>query len=134
MAQTESLTKEGYGELGKLEAGEAASGFKSVVCIKTSCTADEDQTYAGITKATESGFTIVDADTVASVQTTNPNDTVQVDHVFTAGADLACLGFACCNDEDDVAFLVCCFAAVLNLATATSDTLTIQAKVQNKAD
>lgn len=134
MAQSEALTNEGFGELGKLMSGEGASAFKKVVGIKTSCTANASQTFAGINKATESGFTLVNAASVASVQTTVANDTTQVDHVFTAGADLTIYGFGVCNDEGDVLFGLCCFAAAIPMQSATSDQLTIQMKVQNKAD
>jgi len=50
MAQTDSLCSQGYTEIGKLMAGEAATVPSKIVLIKTSCTADADQTYAGITK------------------------------------------------------------------------------------
>lgn len=130
MAQTQSPTNEGYGELGKLGAGEAATGFKSVCCLKTSCTADESQTSAGVTKCTESGLTLADADTVSSVQTTVADDTVQVDHVFTAGEAATVKGFGVWNDDDDVLYAVCCFAA--DISVESSDTLTVQMKAQFK--
>jgi hypothetical protein len=130
MGQTQSPTSEGYGELGKFLAGEAATKMKSVCCVKTACTADEDQTAAGITKATESGFTIADAKTVASAKTTVTADTVQLDHVFTAGEAATIKGFGWFNDDDDVLYGICCFAA--DLTFATSDTLTVQAKNQFK--
>jgi hypothetical protein len=130
MAQTESPTNEGYGELGKLAAGESASKVKSVCCLKTSCTADETQTSSGVTKSTESGLTLVDATTVKSVKTTVDNDTVQVDHVFTAGASATVKGFGVWNDDDDVLYSLCCFAA--DVVMASSDTLTVQMKMQFK--
>ena len=130
MAQTQSPTNEGYGEFGKLGAGEAASAVKSVVCIKTSCTADESQTAAGITKSEDTGLDLVNADTVASAKTTVNNDTIQVDHKFTAAIGDTLKGFAVLNDDDDVVFMVCCFAA--DVVLAASDTLTVQAKMQFK--
>ncbi len=130
MAQTQSPTNEGYGELGKLIAEEAATGVQSVVCIKTSCTANEAQTYAGITKCTESGVSLVDADTVVSSQTTVANDTVELDHVFTAGETVTVKGFAICNNDDDVLYMICCFAADIPLEN--TDTLTVEGKMQLK--
>jgi len=135
MAQTQSPTKEGYGEMCRLICGEetvADNAVKSVVCIKTGCTADEDQTYAGITKCTETGVSIADADSVVSTQTTNPDDTVEVDHVFTAGESVTVLGFGVCNDANDKLFMLCCFNA--GVALETSDTLTIEGKMQIKKD
>jgi len=131
MAQSQSPTNEGYGELGKLVSGESATGVKSCVCIKTSCTADATQTAAGITKSTESGLTIADADSVASATTTVANDTVQLDHVFTAGADATVKGFGVLNDDDDVLYGICCFAA--DVPIESGDTLTVQMKMQFKA-
>jgi len=130
MAQTQSPTNEGYGELGKLVAGEAATEVQSVVCIKTSCTANEAQTYAGITKCSESGVSLVDADTVVSSQTTVANDTVELDHVFTAGETVTVKGFGVCNNDDDVLFAICCFAADIPLEN--TDTLTVEMKMQFK--
>ena len=130
MAQTQSPTNEGYGELGKLAAGEAATPVKSVCCIKTTCTADETQTAAGITKSTESGLTLVNADSVKSSQTTVPNDTVELDHVFTFGATASVKGFGIFNDDDDVLFALCCFNADVN--GENGDTLTVEMKMQFK--
>jgi hypothetical protein len=130
MVQTQSPTNEGYGEFGKLASGEAATAVKSIVCLKTTCTADESQTAAGVTKATESGLTLVNADTVKSVKTTVDNDTVQLDHVFTAGEAATIKGFAVLNDDDDVAYGVCCFAADVPLDSG--DKTTAQMKIQFK--
>ena len=130
MAQTQSPTEEGYNEISKLMAGEAASAVKSIVCLKTSCTADEDQTAVGITKSTESGLTLVNADSVKTVKTHADNDTVQVDHVFTAGEAATVKGFAVLNDDDDVVFGVCCFAADVPLESG--DKVTDQMKIQTK--
>lgn len=133
MAQTQSLTKLGYGEIGKLLSCEASKGFKSVCCLKTACTADEDQTSGGVTKCTDAGLILADAATVASAKTTVDNDTVQVDHKFTeAGAGETVLGFGVWNDDDDVLMGLCCFAA--GVVMAATDTLTVQWKTQVKAD
>jgi hypothetical protein len=130
MVQTQSPTNEGYGELGKLVSGEAATAVKSVCCLKTSCTADETQTSSGVTKCTESGLTLVNADSVKSSKTTVNNDTVELDHVFTAGASATVKGFGIWNDDDDVLYGICCFAA--DVAMESSDTLTVEMKMQFK--
>ncbi len=130
MAQTQSPTNEGYGELGKLVSGEAATEVESVCCIKTSCTADESQTAVGITKCTESGLTLANATSVKSSKTTVDNDTVEVDHVFTAGESATVKGFGIFNNDDDVLYALCCFAA--DVAMESSDTLTVEMKLQFK--
>ena len=130
MGQTESSTVEGYNELGKLASGEAATAMKSVVCIKTACTANDAQTAAGITKSEDTGLDLVDADSVKSVKTTGDNDTVQIDHKFTAATGDTIKGFGWLNDSDDVLYGICCFAA--DVVLAASDTLTVQAKSQFK--
>ena len=125
-AQTQSPTTEGYNELGKFVAGEAATAMKSVCCLKTSCTADETQTSVGVTKCTESGMTLVNADTVKAVADLATTDCVQIDHKFTAGAAVTTLGFGWWNADGDVLYGICCFAAGVTLAK--DDTLTVQAK------
>jgi len=135
MAQSQTTTNEGYGELGKLVSGEAASAVTSVVCYESTCTAAaETSTYASpaATKITDSGLSIADADTVSSVQTTTADDTVQLDHQFTASGTKTVTGFGICNDEDDVLYGECCFNA--GIAMESSDTLDVQMKIQFKAD
>ncbi len=131
MSQTESPTSQGYVAAAKMLAGESTTDkVKSVCCIKTSCTADETQTSAGVTKSTESGLTLVDANTVATVSGTYANDTIQLDHKFTAGATATVKGFGVWSDDDDVLYAICCFAADANMESA--DTLTVQMKMQVK--
>ena len=130
MAQSQSPTNQGYGETGKRMAGELATGVKSCVCIITSCTANEAQTAAGITKSADTGLDLVDADSVKSSTTTVANDTVELDHKFTAVTGDTVLGFGILNDDDDVLFMICCFAA--SVVLAASDTLTIEGKQQYK--
>ena len=133
MAQTQKPTNLGYGELGKLVAEEAATGVQSIVGLTGACTAAEASTFAnpgGATKLAANGFTLVDADTVVSSQTTVANDTVELDHVFTATGAQSVSGFAVENNDDDVVFMECCFATAL--AMETNDTLTIEAKMQFK--
>ena len=124
MAQTESGTLEGYIEIAKHMAGEASSAFKKIGCIKTTCTANTSQTKAGVTWCTESGLTLQDADTVST--TAAPN-TVQVDKIFTAGEAVTVKGFGVCNDDGDILFGICCFAADITLATGGQFTVQLKA-------
>ena len=133
MAQTQKPTNLGYGELGRLVAEEAATGVQSIVGLTGACTAAEASTFTnpgGATKLAANGFTLVDADTVVSSQTTVTDDTVELDHVFTASGTQSVSGFAVENNDDDVVFMECCFNAALSMET--SDTLTIEAKMQFK--
>jgi hypothetical protein len=133
VAQTEKPTILGYGELGRLVAGEAATCAQSIVGLTGACTAAEASTFlnpGGATKLAANGFTLVDADTVSATNTSQTDDTVQVDHVFTATGSQSVTGFAIENDDNDVVYMECCFNAAL--AMETNDTLTIVAKMQFK--
>lgn len=97
------------------------------------CTAAEASTFAnpgGATKLSSNGFTLVDANTVSSQQTTVANDTVRVNHVFTWSGTQSVSGFAIENNDDDVVMMECCFNAAL--AGESGDTLTIVANMQFK--
>ena len=133
MAQSQKPTNLGYGEIGKLVAEEAATGMQSIVGLTGACTAAEASTFAnpgGATKLAANGFTLVDADTVVSSQTTVAADTCELDHVFTASASQSVTGFAVENNDDDVVLAECCFNAAL--AMENSDTLTCEMKLQFK--
>lgn len=133
MAQSQKPTNLGYGELGRLVAEEAATGVESVVGLTGACTAAEASTFAnpgGATKLAANGFSLVNADTVASSQTTVTDDTVELDHVFTASGTQSVSGFAIENNDDDVVFAECCFATAL--AMENGDTLTVEMKMQFK--
>uniref|UniRef100_A0A6M3IYL8 Uncharacterized protein n=1 Tax=viral metagenome TaxID=1070528 RepID=A0A6M3IYL8_9ZZZZ len=133
MAQTQKPTNLGYGEMGKLLAEEAATGVQSIVGLTGACAAAEASTFlnpGGATKLAANGFTLVDAATVVSSQTTVANDTCELDHVFTATGTQSVSGFAVLNNDDDVVFMECCFNAAL--AMEANDTLTIEAKIQFK--
>jgi len=138
MAQSQEPTKEGYGEAVRLLCGEetvADNAYKSVVCYEGTCTAAaETSTYAtpAATKSTKSGVSIADADSVASVATTVTDDTVQVDHEFTAGETVTVTGFGVCNDANDKLYAECCFNA--GIALEDTDKLTVQMKVLYQKD
>jgi hypothetical protein len=75
---------------------------------------------------------MVAANSVITSQTTVPNDTVEVDHVFTAGETITVLGFGTFNNltTPDVLFALCCFASAIPLEN--TDTLTVEMKMQFK--
>ncbi len=133
MAQSQKPTNLGYGEIGKLVAEEAATGMQSIVGLTGACTAAEASTFAnpgGATKLATNGFTLVDADTVVSSQTTVANDTCELDEVFTATGTQSVSGFAVLNNDDDVVLAECCFNAALSMEN--NDTLTCELKMQFK--
>lgn len=133
MGQTQSPTNLGYGELGKLVAGEGADAVKKVVGLTGACTAAEGSTFAkpgGATKLAANGFTIVDADSTKSSKTTVDNDTVELDEIFTCTGDQSVSGFAVINADDSVCYMECCFAVAV--PCETNDTLTVEGKMQFK--
>jgi len=129
MGQTESYTKEGMAEMVKLCCGESATKIRSICLLKTACTADEDQTSAGVTKCTESGCTIADG-TVTSEKTTVTDDTIQVVHTHTAGASATVKGAGLWNDDDDQLIAIVCYAADIALVSADTckNTFSLQLK------
>jgi hypothetical protein len=133
MAQTQSLCTEGFTELGKLLAGEAATPPTKIVNIKTAITVDADQTYAGITKCDEDGLAIA-AGTCTSETTTVADDTLQVTHEFTVGAGVSVtvLGFGLVNTDGDVLFMICGYNA--GIPVEAGDKITNTGKIQVKAD
>ncbi|MFA5377311.1 MAG: hypothetical protein WC455_16290 [Dehalococcoidia bacterium] len=135
MSQSQKPTRQGYAETAKLVAGEAATKCAKIVAYEGDCAAaSEASTYAtpAATKSTKSGFAVGAANTVITVTTSFSNDTVQVDHVFTAGEAATITGFGVCNNEatPDVLFAECCFAAGIPLETA--ETLAVQMKMMQK--
>lgn len=128
-------TTQGYGEIGKRMAGEASAEVEKICCYEGTCSAaSESSTYASpaAAKSTKSGVSMASAATVVSSQTTVANDTVEVDHVFTAGETVTVTGFGIFNNEvtPDVLFAEMCFTA--GVAMESSDTLTVELKLQFK--
>ena len=139
MAQTQKPTKLGYGNIGRLVAGEIAGtvgAVKSIVGLTGACTASEDSTFlnpGGATKLAANGFALVNADTVAAVDSGGVVDSiVQLDHVFTCTGDQSVSGFAVENDADACVIAECCLAAALSMEAAGPDTLTCQMKIEFK--
>jgi hypothetical protein len=129
MAQTQVVTDTGIAELIKLWAEIAATGMESIVALNmaTPCTAVVGSTFADPADTaahhTDSGLAIQAIDTVATTQVNTAGDTITFDHVFTATGTKNVAGIHVCNNDDDVAFIECCFNAVL--AMENTDTLTI---------
>jgi len=129
MAQTTVVTDTGIAELILLWREEAATGMESIVCLEmaTVCTAVVGSTFADPADTaihhTDSGLQIAAIDTVAGDTTNTAGDTILFDHVFTATGTKNVAGIHVCNNDDDVAFIECCFNAVL--AVENGDTITI---------
>ena len=131
MAQTELVTDEGIKELVFLWQGTAATKLMSICGLTdtTACAAAAGSTYASPAdeKCTENGLSIVNITTIALATTNTAGDTIDFDHVFTATAAENVSGIIVNNDDDDAAYIECCFNAVL--AMESSDTLTIDGAV-----
>ena len=129
MAQTETVTDTGIAELILLWREELATGMESIVALNmaTPCTAAVGSTYADpadtATHHTDSGLAIQAIDTVAGATVNTAGDTILFDHVFTATGTKNVAGIHVCNNDNDVAFVECCFNAVL--AVQNTDTITI---------
>lgn len=133
MAQSQVVTDTGIAELVKLWHGTTASKLTSICCMTDSstCAATNTDSYSTPADplATDSGLSIVDM-TAASVVLATSNtagDSIDFDHVFTASGTKNVSGIVVCNDDDDVAYVSCCFNAVI--AMENTDTLTIDGRV-----
>ena len=131
MAQTQTVTDTGIEELVKLWYGTTATKLMSIVGLTdtTACTAAAASTYASPAdlKCTDAGLSIANITTIALATLNTAGDAIDFDHVFTASASKNVSGILACNDDDDVAFVECCFNAVL--AMEENDTLTIDGQV-----
>ncbi len=131
MAQTQTVTNEGITELVKLWHGTTASKLMSICGLtdSTACTAAVGSTYATPvdSKCTDSGLSIANITTIAIATSNTASDSIDFDHVFTASGTKNVSGIIVCNDDDDVAFIECCFNAVI--AMENTDTLTIDGRV-----
>ena len=129
MSQTQVVIDSGIAELILLWREEAATGMESIVCLNmaTPCTAAVGSTFADpadtATHHTDSGLLLAAIDTVGGDTTNTAGDTITFDHVFTATGSKNVAGIHVCNDDDDVAFIECCFNAVI--AVENTDTITI---------
>ena len=129
MAQSEFVLDTGIAELILLWREELATGMESIVALDmaTPCTAAVGSTYADpadtATHHTDSGLAIQAIDTVGGATVNTAGDTITFDHVFTATGTKNVAGIHVCNNDDDVAFVECCFNAVL--AVQNTDTVTI---------
>ena len=129
MAQSQTWTDTGIAELILLLREEAATGMESIVALEmaTPCTAAVGSTFADPANTavhhTDSGLLIANIDTVAGATVNTAGDTILFDHVFTATGTKNVAGIHVCNNDDNVAFIECCFNAVL--AMENTDTITI---------
>lgn len=129
MAQTQTWTNTGIAELILLLREELSTGMESIVVLNmaTVCTAVVGSTFADPADTaahhTDGGLLLAAIDTVGGTTTNTAGDTITFDHVFTATGTKNAAGIHVCNNDDDVAFIECCFNAVL--AMENTDTLTI---------
>lgn len=129
MAQTQTWTDTGIAELILLLREELSSGMESIVCLEmaTPCAAVVASTFIDPADTavhhTDSGLLLAAIDTVAGDTVNTTGDTILFDHVFTATGTKNVAGIHVCNNDDDVAFIECCFNAVL--AVENTDTITI---------
>ncbi len=129
MAQTQTWTDTGIAEFILLLREELSSGMESIVALEmaTPCTAVVGSTFGNPADTaihhTDSGLLLAAIDTVAGDTVNTAGDTILFDHIFTATATKNVAGIHVCNNDDDVAFIECCFNAVL--AMENTDTLTI---------
>jgi len=140
MAQDQTVTDEGIGELVKLWAvgSTGASVMKSIVCLSSTaaCTVANTDFYSSTGGAaavpvtsTGSGLSIASIDAVSSCDTNTTNDTIVFDHVFTCASTAATnvSGIMVLNDDDDCSYVEACFASVIPMES--TDTLTIDGAV-----
>lgn len=129
MAQTQTWTDTGIAELILLLRESASTGMESIVALEmaTPCTAVVGSTFADPADTaihhTDSGLDIQAIDTVAGDTVNTAGDTILFDHVFNVTGTKNVAGIHVCNNDDDVAFIECCFNAVL--AVENTDTITI---------
>ena len=127
MADTSSLTVEGYGEIGKLiHGGEtAASRMNKIALIGATFTANEAVTYAGLTIISGNGLSIATASgSDLTVTVGSSNTTVMIKHEWTASGADEIFGFVATNTDADVAFAVCRFSPTVSITA--SDTISCQ--------
>ena len=135
MVQNQTVTNTGITEFVILmsDTTPAATALTKIVGLNmaTPCTSAAASTFADpadtATHHTDGGLLIAAANTVAQSTTNTTGDTIEVDHVFTATGSKNLAGFHLCNNDGDVTFMECCFAAVL--AMENTDTCTIEAKI-----
>ena len=131
MAQTQLVTNTGIAELVKLWHGTVATKLMSICGLTdtTACAAAVTSTYASPAddKCTENGLELANITTIALATANTAGDSVDFDHVFTASGAENVSGIIVCNDDDDVAYIECCFNAVI--AMESTDTLTIDGRV-----
>ena len=134
MAQSQEVTNEGIKEwviLMSDASSPAATAMNRIVCLNdtAACTASTASTYSTPvdTHHTTSGLEETAIDTMGQTTTNTSGDTITFDHVFTATASHSVTGIQAINDDGDVAFVECCFAAVVSMEN--TDTLTIDGAV-----
>lgn len=130
MAQEQVMNNEGVVEANKLLMGVAATKIASISLIKTACSAATASGYTSYTQATETGCVNTAVATMTASSDSFTGDTIHIVHPFTAGAAATIKGHMISNDDDDVLYSVCCYAA--DVALETNDTITVTHKIRGK--
>lgn len=134
MAQDQTVTNEGIAELVLVWGGGAGTVMKSIACMTdtTACTVSSTHTFASppdtiVSSTVAAALDTVNLDAVATTATNTAGDSITFDHVFTSTGTFNITGVVVMNDDDDCAYVICCFASVVNMEA--TDTLTIDGKV-----
>jgi len=130
MAQEQVVNNEGIGEIVLWLTGGTSTTPESISAIKTACSAATASGYANYTKCTEAGLTLATIATISASSDSFSNDTVHVEHPFTAGTDATVKGHMLVNDDDDALYSVCCYAG--DITVESGDTITVTHKIRGK--
>ena len=125
MADTSSLTFEGYGEIGKLICdGDSSKMTKIALIGDTSFTANEAAKYASLTIIAGNGLGIAAGSLSVSVSAAAPT-TATINKTFTnASTGDEIFGFAAVNDDANIAFATMKFDPTVSITP--SDTISCQ--------
>lgn len=130
MAQEQVVNNEGIGEVVLWLTGGSSSTPESISCIKTACSAATASGYSNYTQSAASGLTLATIATISASSDSFSNDTVHVEHPFTAGATETVKGHMIANDDDDALYSVCCYAG--DISVESGDTITVTHKIRGK--
>lgn len=130
MAQEQVMSNEGICETVLWLTGGTSSAITKISCIKTACSAATASGDANYTKSAAAGLTEASIATISVSSDSFANDTVHVEHPFTAGAAETVKGHQLTNDDSDQCFSPCCYAG--DITVESGDTITVTHKIRLK--
>jgi hypothetical protein len=130
MAQEQTVNNQGIGEIVLWLTGGTSTTPESISAIKTACSAATASGYSDYTQCTEAGLTLATIGTISASSDSFSNDTVHIEHPFTAGTDATVKGHMIANDDDDALYSVCCYAG--DITVESGDTITVTHKIRLK--